>query len=502
MAYTLTSVGASVTIDLFAKSKVQIMLKHPFFATLTAHLPTVARPGIWFDVLGCPRTACVDGKRIYYCVEFVDSLSEPERIGLLIHEAMHCAMQHLWRRGNRDPRLWNYATDFAANDIILNATVTVKEGGRTIERKAFTLPKGALYDPRFQGMAAEQIYEILADEQDQSGQDYQPGQGQERFDGHIEKPLKGEGEDDEDGEGSGKGDKDKGGKGESKGEKGEKGEDGEGQGQGQGDGDGDQDGESGGAAGGEGDGEDGKQGGHTDLCEDDFDEKIEDEWKQITEQARITAKQKGNLPGSIARLVEELLDPRVPWQQVVDNLLTETSRNDYDMMRMDRRFIEQGFYFPDLYSEECHIAAFSDVSGSIGQKEHQAQLSELRGLAGCRGVRTMRIMACDTRVTLDVTVGPYDEMPTSLPGGGGTSLIPPFERLLEEPGDNKPALIIYFTDLVAGSSIPDQDPGVPVIWLWLKPRGVELDSPYISKPSFGYVIEYDPMTDDPYGQSE
>ena len=86
MAFTISSVGTVVTVDLFAKSKVQIMLKHPFFATLTAHLPTVARPVAWFDAMGCPRTACVDGKRIYYCPEFVDQLSEPERIGLLIHE--------------------------------------------------------------------------------------------------------------------------------------------------------------------------------------------------------------------------------------------------------------------------------------------------------------------------------------------------------------------------------------------------------------------------------
>ncbi len=500
MAHTLTSAGAELHIDLFAKSKVQIMLKHPFFATLTAHLPTVERPRLWFLALGCPLTACVDGKRIYFYRPFIDTLSEPERIGLLIHEAMHCAMQHLWRRGNRDPRLWNFATDYAANDIITNATVSVKEGGRTIERKAFTLPKGALYDPKFQGLAAEEIYDILKEQQEESGQDHNP-QGQQVLDGHIEKPIKGEGEEDDgDGAGGGKGDEKQDGKKGKGGGKPQQGddedEDADGQGGKGGDEQDDDEGE------GEGDGA-GGEGGHTDLTEDDFDEKIEDEWKQISEQARINAKAKGNLPGNLDRMVDQINHPQENWQNIIDRRMTETSRNDYDMQRQDRRFIELGIFFPDLYSEECNIDVYFDVSGSIGQKEMQAMCGELRGLAECRGIRSLRLMACDTRVTMDVTVGPYDELPTSFPGGGGTSLIPPFERRLEEPSEHRTSMIIYFTDLMAGDDIPgaEDDPGVPVLWLWLKPRHADRYADYISKPSFGEIIEYTPMTDDPYGQA-
>lgn len=497
--------GGAMVIDLFAKAKTQIMLKHPFFATLTGFLPTVERPGAWFDALGCPRTACVDGKRIYYYRGFCESLKGRQKIGLLIHEALHCALGHLWRRGNRDPRLWNYACDFAANAIILNATITVKEGSRTVERKAFELPDGALYDPKYEGMAAEQIYDLLKQEQDESGQDYQPGSGQGQMDGHIEKPLRGESDDDEDGQagggqGQGKGEKsdedgDAKGKGKGKGEK-----DGQGQAGGQGDGEGEGD-ESEGQGQGQGDGEGETQGGHTDLTTDDFDEKIENEWKQRLEQAAVAAKQRGNLPGNLKRLVEEVNDPRVPWQQVIDSKLTETSRNDYDMQRMDRRFIEQGIYYPDLYSEECSIEVYFDVSGSIGKGEMMAMLGETKGIAECRGVRNLRIMACDTRVTFDETVGPYDELPTELPGGGGTSLIPPFQRRMDEPSDYRTALIIYFTDLEAGKSHPPIElaPDVPVIWLYLKPKYGP--SSWKSEPLFGTVIEYDPMTDDPYGQA-
>ena len=307
--------------------------------------------------------------------------------------------------------------------------------------------------------------------------------------------MKGEGEDDESDDGKGQP-----GDGKADGEG-----DGEGKGKGKADGEGkgkagDQGGDEGGIDEGENNDRTSGQGGHTDLQTDDFDEKIENQWKQRLDQAAMAAKQRGNLPGNMQRLVEEVNDPRVQWQQVLDRHLTETAQNDYDMQYPDRRFLEQGFVFPGLRSEECSLEIYFDVSGSIGKKEMIAMLSEVKGIAECRGVRNLRLMACDTRVTFDVTVGPYDEMPTSIPGGGGTSLIPPFQRRMEEPSEFRTALIIYFTDLVAGESHPpfELDPGIPVIWLWLKPQ---YPSSYLSEPNFGMAIEYDPMTDDPYGQA-
>ena len=78
--------GGAITINLFAKAKTQIMLKHPFFATLTGFLPTVERPGAWFDAMGCPRTACVDGKRIYYAgdTDLIDEMGELADVDLAL----------------------------------------------------------------------------------------------------------------------------------------------------------------------------------------------------------------------------------------------------------------------------------------------------------------------------------------------------------------------------------------------------------------------------------
>ena len=85
-----------------------------------------------------------DGSRIVYNPAFVDQLKPAELEGTLAHEVMHCALGHQCRRGNRDPGLWNEAADFAINPILI--------------ANGFTLPAGALIDPAFANLSAEEIY--------------------------------------------------------------------------------------------------------------------------------------------------------------------------------------------------------------------------------------------------------------------------------------------------------------------------------------------------------
>jgi predicted metal-dependent peptidase len=88
-----------------------------------------------------------DGRSIFYHKDFVTGCSDQELVGLLAHEVMHPAMQHHTRRGDRDPKLWNEAGDYAINPILTEA--------------GFVLPGTPLLDPEYRGMTAEQIYEVL-----------------------------------------------------------------------------------------------------------------------------------------------------------------------------------------------------------------------------------------------------------------------------------------------------------------------------------------------------
>ena len=54
-------------------------------------------------------TACTNGKSIWWSPHWFLSLPKPARVTVQAHEVWHVARLHMIRRGNRDPRLWNYA---------------------------------------------------------------------------------------------------------------------------------------------------------------------------------------------------------------------------------------------------------------------------------------------------------------------------------------------------------------------------------------------------------
>lgn len=446
------------------KAKVQVMLKHKFYATLAAHLPCIAKPPEWFLAMGAPPTACVDGKRLYFCPEFVESLTDKQSIGLLVHECLHCALGHLWRRGNRDVALWLMATDYVVNGVIMTS---VDDKGNRI----FELPPNGLYDPRFNGMSAERVYTILKREQQQGQRDDQGqpvagrGQGGKTLDGQLEKPLPDSEADD--GEGGG-------------------------QDQQEGDGEGGQDGEGGNAGQpDQGDGH-GPDCGHIEIKDDDG--ALEQRWRNIAQQAAIHAKRHGTLPGQLDDLIEEFTNPQIPWQRIVEQLANEVQREDYDWKRPERRFIADEIYAPDLYNPATFVAVFADTSGSISHGELVAFGSEINGILKSQGIVGIRYMACDARVQMDVTLSKYDDPPKQFPGRGGTDFRPPFERLKADPGIKRPSLIVYLTDLEG--PFPTEDPGVPVLWIVSNEyRTIE----ELPQPPFGTVIPYTPLTDDPYG---
>jgi hypothetical protein len=67
------------------------------------------------------------------------------------------------RRGGRDPLLWNYACDYAINPI-LNVEVV----GGAFEWPSYTGGRRmGLYEEKYEGMKAEDIYDLLIDDQKQ-----------------------------------------------------------------------------------------------------------------------------------------------------------------------------------------------------------------------------------------------------------------------------------------------------------------------------------------------
>ena len=76
------------------KARTQLILDKPFLGNLVLRLPMKAA-GSW-----C-KTSATDAKFFYYNPSFIDILSNDQTKFVLIHEALHCALTHFARRGNR-----------------------------------------------------------------------------------------------------------------------------------------------------------------------------------------------------------------------------------------------------------------------------------------------------------------------------------------------------------------------------------------------------------------
>ena len=93
------------------KAKAQIVLDHPFFASILLRRKMVETRSI--------PTLAVDGKAtIYYNPDFTEKLTVPQLVWGLCHEVGHVIGQHANRVGSRNRKKWNYAGDAWINDTL------------------------------------------------------------------------------------------------------------------------------------------------------------------------------------------------------------------------------------------------------------------------------------------------------------------------------------------------------------------------------------------------
>ena len=130
------------------RARTQLLLEHPFFGTLALRLRTTERTDI--------KTLAVNGRDMLYNPDFFLGLAPEHQISAVAHEVAHCALDHIARGQNRSKGRWNRACDYAANLILEQAGLSIKEGW--------------LLDQQFVGMSAEEIYNLLP-EDGNDGQD-------------------------------------------------------------------------------------------------------------------------------------------------------------------------------------------------------------------------------------------------------------------------------------------------------------------------------------------
>jgi len=391
-----------------AAARTRLILDKPFLGALVLRLPMNAAKPDW-----CPTTA-TDARAFYYNPAYIEELSMDQTQFMLAHEALHCALSHFARRQHRIRHRWDLACDYAINPLLID--------------DGLKPPPNALHMPLYKGMTAEEIYPLIEDKDDS-----------ETLDKHAY--------DDRDNQSTGRGD---GLREDQLSERpspqappqaGDQGKDARAQAQSESD--------AGGAS-------------QPELLDPGERETLNVQWQQRMAGAAQQALRHGKLGGELARMIDHLLQPQLPWRMLLARYMTALARDDYSYTRPSRR--EGDFILPTLRSHQLDLVVAVDTSGSIKDSEMEEFVNEIDVLKGQVRAR-VTLLPCDAKVCEGAPwiFEPWEEFkrPEEVRGGGGTSFLPVFEWV--ERAGIHPDLLVYFTD--AQGSFPPNEPHYPVIWL-------------------------------------
>jgi predicted metal-dependent peptidase len=188
-------------------------------------------------------------------------------------------------------------------------------------------------------------------------------------------------------------------------------------------------------------------------------------------QAAERMGQPGSIPASVKRHLDDYLNPKLPWQQILAHHVDPYAKDDYSMSRPNRRY--HHMYLPSLRSDQLkQMTVGFDVSGSMSPQDLQECTSEVQHIWTNLKPQRLRIMSFDTAVHCDEVIAPGDAFSdVELMGGGGTN-VEPFIKSIRE---DEPELAIIFSD--GYFYMPDMgNLATDLIWIIL--NNPEFKAPY------------------------
>ena len=321
----------------YDKAKIGLMARPDtaFFTTIVFSLKL-----IWdWDI----STAATDGSAIRINPDFFMSLSPDERIFLMVHEAMHVALLHMIRLGERSHKKWNIACDHYINLLLIE--------------RGFKMPKMGLADPQYKDLSSDEIYARLPDPppNDDFQMDLEPPKD----------PPK------------------------------------------------------------------------------DLTHEVEDILIRAALQSKIQSDAPGTIPGDIEIFLNKLLNPKLPWQQILRKYIQNLTKHDYSWRKPNRRFFPE-HYLPSMFSEKLmDIAIAIDASGSVSDDDFKVFVSETHGILKMMKPDKLTLIQFDRVIKqVDQIKNVRDLMNMTFHGRGGTSI----EPVMEWAKENKPKLLLVFTD--------------------------------------------------------
>jgi len=378
------------------KAKVKLMLEHPYIGSVATllelrHNTTEA------------LTFSSDGVSLTYNDEYFEKVPLEEIEFALANGAMHAVLKHSERVHTRVGRIWQAASDLVVNSML------VKNG--------FVLPPYAYYDTRFEGMYAEEIYDVLQDEMLRNDTRDEAEMVLENE--QAEAPQKEEGQ----GESSQKGEK-------------------------------------------------------TDttpqsasLQESETAENnmlSPEEQEALFEQLFQKYKRQGNLPADLNMVIPEYFSHKVDWREMLYRYIASYAKSTYAFIPPNMKYLYRGIYLPSLSSDLLRIVIAVDTSGSIDETLLGTFLGEVSSIMQRYPNYEIDLITADAKIQSHRVFLPGEALEYEVSGGGGTDFRPVFEYI--DHYIDYPTLLLYFTD---GQGIfPQSEPGYDLLWVMPETREV------------------------------
>jgi predicted metal-dependent peptidase len=206
----------------------------------------------------------------------------------------------------------------------------------------------------------------------------------------------------------------------------------------------------------------------------------EAKWDVIVTQAAKLSERMGDMPAGMKRIIDEILDAKVHWEEALSRWIVEQSDTDYSWKSPNRRYLSQDLYLPSLQGDELMPIAFMvDTSGSQDARAINQCGAEIQAALSTYVTEfSVPVIYCDAAVQGVDEIDAYDTVELNPVGGGGTDFRPPFKYIEDEQIEVEGA--IYLTD--GHCSRFPEEPDYPVLWV-ITPKGKRN-----FEPPFGEVI--------------
>jgi len=379
-----------IVMDRIITARIGLLLRHPFFGNMATRLRIVAAD----EWLG---TAAVDGRNLYYNTQFFNAMNNKEIEFVVAHEILHMVFDHMGRRDDRDPVIYNISADYIVNNTLVRDRIG-------------TIPSivKCYQDFKYEGWTSEEVYDDVYEKAKEMGDEYLKQLG-EMLDEHLDS--------EDDGTGDG----------------------------------GNDDSEA----------ED-SNGNATSSSKPKYSK---EEIKQIKDEIKenmISAAQSagaGNVPAEVARMIKELTEPKMNWREILRQQIQSIIRSDYTFSRPSRKGQMSGAILPAMdFQDTIDLAVAIDMSGSIGNKQGEDFLGEIKGIMDEYQDYNIKIWCFDTQVYNEQDFssdGGEDLLDYEIIGGGGTDFMANWTYMKDQ--DYVPKKLIMFTDGYAWDSWGDED---------------------------------------------